>query len=174
MLLETQAVSRLALFFGTTWQVNGIAIGAILTSLVVANVVVEKSDIDRSPWGILAGLLLSLVGLYFVPWSKIPASTVVVGWLTAGLFAVPVFFAGLLFSGIFRRTSSPTSALAANMLGAVVGGLAENVSLVIGLNALLLIAFLAYSLAGVGIHDLSEPAATTSKIRGEKPLANSA
>lgn len=173
VLLETQAVSRLALFFGTTWQVNGIAIGAILSSLVVANIVVENTDIDRSRWGILAALLLSLLGLYFVPLTRIPASTVVVGWLTAGLFAVPVFFAGLLFSGIFRRTSSPSSALAANMLGAVVGGLAENLSLVIGLNALLLLAFLAYGLAGVGIRDLVEQAATISKFNRERPVTNS-
>jgi hypothetical protein len=62
-----------------------------------------------------------------------------------------VFFAGLLFSAEFRRTDSPAAALGANMLGAVVGGLLENASLVFGMNALLLIAACFYVLAGIGL-----------------------
>jgi hypothetical protein len=46
---------------------------------------------------------------------------------------------------------SPSAALGANMLGAVVGGLLENCSLIIGLRALLLLAFGLYVLAGVGL-----------------------
>src|SRR5438132_3367196 len=37
LLLETQVISRLALFFGTTWQVNGIVISALLIALLLAN-----------------------------------------------------------------------------------------------------------------------------------------
>src|SRR5438046_9995658 len=41
LLLETQAISRLALYFGTTWLVNSIAIGALLATLLLANVMIE-------------------------------------------------------------------------------------------------------------------------------------
>ena len=67
------------------------------------------------------------------------------------MFTVPVFFAGLLFASEFRVTDSPSAALGTNMLGAVIGGLLENLSLVIGLKALLLVAMALYVLAGIGL-----------------------
>ena len=155
LLLETQTVSRLALFFGTTWQVNGVAVASILTALVVGNLLVEKYGQRFNRWWILIGLLVALISVYLVPFSRIPGSTLAVGSVAAILFAVPVFFAGLLFAGEFRSTPSPSAALAANMLGAVFGGLMENLSLVIGLKALLLIAALFYLVAGLGLRNAS-------------------
>ncbi|HLW85305.1 MAG TPA: hypothetical protein VKR60_08840 [Candidatus Sulfotelmatobacter sp.] len=151
LLLETQTVSRLALFFGTTWRVNGVAIASVLTALVLANLMTEKyfSRLNRG-WS-LVGLLFALVCLYLVPFDRIPGSIAVVGSVAAVLFAVPVFLAGLLFAQEFRCTKSPSAALAANMLGAVVGGLMENLSLVVGLRALLLLAALFYAVAALGL-----------------------
>jgi hypothetical protein len=155
LLLETQVVSRLALYFGTTWQVNGIVIGAILSALLLANFVIEKR---QKPWPrtwMLAGILLGVVFAYFVPFSRIPWSAGFVGAVAAMIFAIPVFFAGLLFASEFRNADSPTTALAANMLGAVVGGLLENVSLITGLRALLIVAGLIYLAAGLGFRSLA-------------------
>jgi len=63
LLLETQVISRLALYFGTTWQVNGIVIAALLTALLSANMLIERSgDSIPRPWivtGLLAGLVLA-------------------------------------------------------------------------------------------------------------------
>ena len=73
------------------------------------------------------------------------------GSVAAILYAIPVFFAGLLFAREFRCAESPGPALAANMLGAVAGGLMENLSLVVGLKALLLIAAVFYLVAGIGL-----------------------
>jgi hypothetical protein len=39
--METQLVSRLALYFGTTWLVNCIALTGILTVLLLANFFVQ-------------------------------------------------------------------------------------------------------------------------------------
>ncbi len=162
LLLETQVVSRLALYFGTTWQVNGIVIAAILAALLVANHVTEKR---REPWPrswMLALLLAGVVVAYVFPFQRIPGSAAAVGALAAFIFAVPIFFAGLLFAAEFRSVDSPAAALGANMLGAVVGGLLENASLVIGMKALLLITAILYMLAGVGFRSLrtrSSPAA---------------
>jgi spermidine synthase len=151
LLLEAQVVSRLALYFGTTWQVNGIVIAAILAALLVANAVVEKqtNPLPR-PW-VLVGLLGGIVVAYVFPFSRIPGSATFVGGLAACVFAIPVFFAGLLFATEFQAAESPSAALGANMLGAVVGGLLENLSLIVGLKALLLIAFVLYVLAGWGL-----------------------
>jgi SAM-dependent methyltransferase len=154
LLLETQVVSRLALYFGTTWQVNGIVIAAILAALLIANYVTEKL---RQPWArswTLGFLLLGLAVAYFFPFHRIPGSAAAVGALAALIFAVPVFFAGLLFAAEFCSVDSPAAALGANMLGAVVGGLLENASLVIGMKALLLLAVVLYALAGVGFRGL--------------------
>ena len=154
LLLETQVVSRLALYFGTTWQVNGIVIAAILAALLLANYVIEK---QRAPWPrswTLTGILLGIAFAYLVPFSHIPGPAAWVGTVAAMVFAIPVFFAGLLFASEFRATDSPAAALAANMLGAVVGGLLENLSLITGMKALLLVAALLYVLAGVGLRGL--------------------
>ena len=151
LLLETQIVSRLALYFGTTWQVNGIVIAAILAALLFANYVTEKLG-DRLPrWWTLALLLAGIAFAYIFPFQRIPAAAAMVGMLAALVFAVPVFFAGLLFAAEFRLTESPAAALGANMLGAVVGGLLENTSLVFGMKALLVIAAILYAVAGVGL-----------------------
>jgi hypothetical protein len=77
--------------------------------------------------------------------------------VAAGVFAIPIFFAGLLFASEFRASDSPAAALAANMLGAVVGGLLENLSLITGMKALLLVAAVLYALAGFGFRGLSSP-----------------
>ena len=154
LLLETQVVSRLALYFGTTWQVNGIVIASILAALLIANYVTEKvlQPLPRS-WT-LTLLLLGILFAYIFPFHRVSGPAAAVGALAAFIFAVPVFFAGLLFAAEFRLTDSPAAALGANMLGAVVGGLLENASLVIGMKALLLLAAMLYVLAGIGLRGL--------------------
>jgi spermidine synthase len=154
LLLETQVVSRLALYFGTTWQVNGIVIAAILSALLLANFVIGR---QRRTWPrawSLVGILLGIACAYFVPFSRIPGSAAVVGAVAAAIFAVPIFFAGLLFATEFRCVESPAAALGANMLGAIVGGLLENLSLIIGMKALLVVAALLYALAAVGFRGI--------------------
>ncbi|HLJ88891.1 MAG TPA: hypothetical protein VKZ53_18880 [Candidatus Angelobacter sp.] len=151
LLLETQVISRLALFFGTTWQVNGIVISALLVALLLANLLVARvrHDIPRS-WTLLA-LLTGLALAYWLPLNRIPGAPAIAGAVATMVFTIPVFFAGILFATEFRVAASPSAALAANMLGAVAGGLLENLSLVFGMRALLLVAIVLYSLAGVGL-----------------------
>ena len=163
LLLETQVVSRLALYFGTTWQVNGIVIAAILSALLLANYVIEKQKVAWPRAGSVIGILAGIFIAYFVPFSRIPGSAATVGTTAALIFAIPIFFAGLLFASEFRSAESPAAALGANILGAVVGGLLENLSLIIGLKALLLIAALLYCLAAVGFRGM-----------GSRPVAASA
>jgi SAM-dependent methyltransferase len=165
LLLETQVVSRLALYFGTTWQVNGIVIAAILSALLLANFVIDRQNMEgrgserpHREWPrtwTVTGILLGIACAYFVPFARIPGSAALVGSFAAIIFAIPVFFAGLLFASEFRAVDSPAAALGANMLGAVVGGLLENLSLILGMKALLLVAALLYSLAALGFRGLT-------------------
>jgi spermidine synthase len=151
LLLETQVISRLALFFGTTWQVNGIVISALLAALLVANMAVERYGKRLSRLAIWSAMLAGLVLAYALPLNQIPGSPAIAGAVATAVFAVPVFFAGILFAVEFRAAASPSAALGANMLGAVVGGLLENLSLLFGMRALLLVAIILYGLAGIGL-----------------------
>ena len=151
LLLETQVISRLALFFGTTWQVNGIVISALLVALLLANLLVDRrrKPLPRS-WT-LAALLAGLLLAWWLPLNRIPGSPTFAGLVATAVFAIPVFFAGILFATEFRTAESPSAALGANMLGAVAGGLLENLSLLFGMRALLLVAIGLYCLAGIGL-----------------------
>lgn len=167
LLLETQVISRLALFFGTTWQVNGIVISALLAALLLANFAVDriKASIPRLP--VLIALLLGLLLAYALPLNQLAGTATRAGIIATIVFAIPVFFAGILFASEFRITSSPGAALGANMLGAVAGGLLENLSLVFGMRALLLVAMALYCLAGVGLRFRRRETLASSKIQSK-------
>lgn len=151
LLLETQVISRLALFFGTTWQVNGIVISALLVALLLANLLVDRSRKPVPRFWVLGGLVAGLAMAYALPLNRIPGSPAFAGAVATAVFAVPVFFAGILFASEFRSVKSPSAALGANMLGAVAGGLLENLSFIFGMRALLLVAIVLYGLAGIGL-----------------------
>ncbi len=137
MLLETQVISRLALYFGTTWQVNGIVISVLLTALLVANHIADHLPQFLSRIWIVLPLFAGLIAAYWIPFSRIPGPPAFVGAAVALVFSVPVIFAGLLFSLEFRSVATPGAALGANVLGAAIGGLLESLSLLSGMRALL-------------------------------------
>jgi SAM-dependent methyltransferase len=149
LLLETQVISRLALFFGTTWQVNGVVISAMLVALLLANALVERSSKLLSPGWNFGALLAGLAVAFWFPFERVGGSSAIVGTVAVVVFSVPVVFAGVLFASQFRNVESQSAALGANLLGAVAGGLMENFSLVFGMRALLLIAMGVYAGAGI-------------------------
>ena len=60
---------------------------------------------------------------------------------------LPIFFAGVIFAVNFSRSANPDHDFGSNIAGAVLGGLAENLSLVLGFRYLMLLAILFYILA---------------------------
>ena len=94
LLLETQIISRIALFFGTIWQVNGIVISALLIALLLANLIVERKQLAPKAW-IWAGLVASLMFAYWFPFDRITASSTVAGIVAICIFSIPVVFAGM-------------------------------------------------------------------------------
>ena len=150
-LLETRSITEMALLFGSTWMVNAAVIAAILVMILLANALVETAKIEN-PMPFYAMLGLSLLFNFFVP------SSAFLGWntalrvpLAALAAALPLFFAGVIFAAAFRRARSIETALGSNMVGAVLGGLFEYVSLALGIRALLLIAFAFYALSAVAL-----------------------
>jgi hypothetical protein len=125
-------------------------ISALLIALLTANVVVERMQARPRFW-VLALLLAALAFAYWFPFDRISAPSATVGIIAILVFSLPVCFAGILFASEFKLATSPSAALMANILGAVAGGLLESLSLIFGLRALLLVAIVLYSLAGIGL-----------------------
>jgi len=148
LLLETQLISRLALYFGTTWLVNCVALTAILLVLVLANLYVAHRGANRlEPYYAL--LILFLLGNYFFPWHALPYAARTVGVLLSIAYAVPVFFAGIIFTESFRCHAEKSAAFGANIVGSVAGGLAQNVSFIFGMKMLLIFASVFYASAAL-------------------------
>jgi hypothetical protein len=145
MLIETQAVVRMALLFGSTWTVNSVVFFAVLFMILAANIVVLKFKPERlAPCYI--GLLLMLLLNIFVPldfFLGISRPAQVAG--SCLLVCLPVFFAGVLFAVSFARSLEPERALGANIAGAMLGGLAEYCSMLLGFQHLLLVAIVFYA-----------------------------
>jgi hypothetical protein len=58
-----------------------------------------------------------------------------------------VFFAGVIFASVFRSSTQPGVDLGSNVAGIILGGLSEQLSLVIGFNYLILVAIAYYLLS---------------------------
>jgi hypothetical protein len=57
---------------------------------------------------------------------------------------LPIFFAGLIFSTTFRQASNPSSFFGANLIGAMIGGFSEYLSMVTGNHNLMFLIIGAY------------------------------
>ena len=163
LLLETQLVSRLALYFGTTWLVNCVALTAILLVLVLANFYVSMRRSEHLlPYYVV--LVLFLLGNYFFPWHTLPYAARTVGVLLSLAYAVPVFFAGIIFTESFSRHAEKSAAFGANIVGAVAGGLAQNLSFIFGMKVLLIFASVFYlSALFFGVREGAEQVMATNE-----------
>ena len=144
MLVETKSVTEMSLLFGSTWTVNLLVFSSILVVVLLANLVVmRRSELPTIP---LFGFLLgSLFVAYSVPASRLLVLGTVGQWVVGGLMvALPVFFAALIFSTLLGRRTDGTRALAYNLLGAIIGGVLEYSSMVIGIKGLYVLAAALY------------------------------
>jgi hypothetical protein len=149
LLIETKAVTTLALIFGSTWIVNSIVIGAILTMILVANLLMERLSGTMFPW-LYTSLFASLFLNFYFPFSalsqyswglRLSISSLIVG--------LPILFAALIFAKAFAVVQSPSVSLASNLLGGLVGGLLEYLDMWVGLKWLNILALALYVLSAV-------------------------
>ena len=148
LLLETRSITGFALLFGTTWIVNAIVFAGVLLVVLAA---VEVTRRWRTPplidlYAALAGALLLAGLLPTRAAARLPGGP---ACGRGGRGRVPADLRA-------RTSSSPSgsprprtrrSAFAANLLGAMVGGCLEYLSLIVGYQALLLLAALLYGCA---------------------------
>jgi hypothetical protein len=131
LLLETKAVTQLALLFGATWIVNSIVIGAFLVMALAANALAGTFRVPVVAINGLSGGAKFLIG--------------------GGWAALPVFFSGLVFSSSLQRFGRPAEVLGVNLFGAVLGGLLENAVMIGGTPILELLALGMYVASAVAL-----------------------
>jgi Spermine/spermidine synthase domain len=147
LLLETKNIVQFALLFGTTWFVNALVIGGVLVA-VFAAVEVSRHVVIRRPALLYLLLLAALVVAWAVPPSALLALSPVPRFVVAVIIAfAPIFLANMVFAQRFRGTADATTAFGANLLGAMIGGILEYLSLIVGYRWLLVLVAVLYGLA---------------------------
>jgi hypothetical protein len=152
MLLETKAITELGLLFGSTWNVVSVVILAILFMAYLGNLCILKGFKLQIKTG-LVFLILSLIGGYYFG-AKVPEyfGLRISQLILPLLLTLPIFFSGLVFSRYLREKDvSINSAMASNLIGALVGGLLEYNALYLGYRGLYLLALVMYLLAILGL-----------------------
>ncbi|MGA8761630.1 MAG: hypothetical protein WB562_01970 [Candidatus Sulfotelmatobacter sp.] len=150
LLLETKGVTELSLLFGATWITNTVVISSFFVMAMAANLTVMFCSVSYGLSYILLFLSLALAG--FCPYPLLDGLPLPLKILAAGaLTALPVFFSGLVFSRSFQRCTQPAQALGMNLLGAVVGGVLENLVMVGGTVVLGEMAMILYGIAAASL-----------------------
>jgi SAM-dependent methyltransferase len=143
LLLETKFVTEMSLLWGATWLTSAVVFGSILVTILLATLAAQRHPL---PWRVaFPGLVASLLAVHTMPArmllsvrfaSRLAGSAIFVG--------APIFFAATCFAILFEAREDSDRAFGWNLLGAVAGGLAEFLSMIVGLKALGLVALAAY------------------------------
>jgi len=158
MLLETKSIIQFALLWGSTWVVASLTIAAVLVMALVANWTVAHVEIRR-PRLVGAVLLALLAFNYVVPVGTLAFDSRAVESVVYSILVFsPIFCAGLLFGSSIKRSPDVTIDYGANLLGAMVGGVAEYLSLLMGFQFLLLLVA-AFYVAALATRRAAAPAA---------------
>ena len=147
MLLETKSIVQFALLFGTTWFVNALVTAGVLVA-VFAAVEVSRRVTIRRPVPLYGALLAALFIAWLVPLHSLLSLSVIPRFIVAVLVSfTPIFIANLVFAQRFRDTGDSTVAFGANLIGAMVGGILEYTSMILGYRWLLIMVAVLYGLA---------------------------
>jgi len=98
--------------------------------------------------------------------SILSTSTIIKLLMSLLFVGTPIFFAAICFALLFRDSEATDLAYGWNVLGAVIGGLIEFFSMLIGLKALTLVALVSYVIAVVVRSPFSVVRATDIGERG--------
>jgi spermidine synthase len=150
LLMETKSVTQFALLVGSTWQTNSLVFTVILAMILAANIYVARR-LRLPPVQYLYGLLIAvLVASYAWPISRWQLAPGLGSYLAAAIYlGIPILLAAIIFAVAFRKARLGSEALASNLLGAIVGGTLEYLSLALGMRALSLLAAAMYLAAFV-------------------------
>jgi uncharacterized membrane protein YphA (DoxX/SURF4 family) len=97
-----------------------------------------------------AALLIALAVNLVVPLDTILGFAPALQVVTASVLVfTPILFAGIIFAAELSRSTDPDRDMGANIAGAILGGFAENLSMLIGFQYLVLVAAGFYGLSAV-------------------------
>jgi hypothetical protein len=126
-----------------------VVVAGVLLMVLAANMLAMRMSRFR-PW-LYAPLIVTLLLLYFVKRDSVLALSFDERLLWSLLVVpLPIFFAGLIFSTTFRQASNPSSFFGANLIGAMIGGFSEYLSMIMGNQNLMFVIVGAY-LVSLGI-----------------------
>jgi SAM-dependent methyltransferase len=145
LLIETRALMQLALHLGATWSINSAVFAGVLIMALFSTLIAARLKSRALPVFAYVALGLFLAVCAAVPASALSALSFVprvsLSVITSSL---PLLASGILFSIGIARSGSADRALASNLLGAMVGGLIEYSSMLLGVHALVPLAAVFY------------------------------
>ena len=151
LLLETRGISVLMILAGSTWSVSAAIFSGVLIMSLLATVWsyrIREYLSKRIPWEYYILLFGFLLLNYFIPVSYLVGlSKPVRVILGALMLSLPLFASGVVFASSLSRVGNADRVLASNLLGALLGGLVEYVSMVTGFRYLLIPAAMFYFIA---------------------------
>ena len=146
-LLESAAIVRLTLLFGSTWIVTSVVFSSALLTVFAGNFLVMKR---WAPPMVVAGvgLIAALAANAMIP----PSSLLAFDRLTRTLFAatmigIPVLCTSIGFSRMFASERMPGHALGINLIGAMCGGIFEYLSMWLGMRSIWYVLMAVYATA---------------------------
>jgi hypothetical protein len=145
LLVETSMVTEMNLLFGTLWRTNAIVFCSILFALLASTLFSAWRRVDAR-WALI-GVTLSLVAVAYLPLRRLaPAGDISRILYAAFVCGLPVFCAGFAFADRFAARTDAERAFGWNIIGAVLGGLLEFLTMLLGLHALFLVGAVLYLL----------------------------
>jgi len=146
LLLEAKSVIQFSLLFGTTWINNSLVFLSVLLLVLLAN---WTAQIIKSEKLIIISFLLLFVSCMIIIAYPIANLLTVESYLSRFILAsliifLPIYFANLIFSSLFRTLPMAECYFGWNLVGATLGGLLEYFSMAWGYNSLAYIVLLCY------------------------------
>ena len=155
MLIEAFGISKGAVLFGSTWQVNTVVVSGVLLMVLGANFLASKlPNIPRIY--IYPLILLATAVLYQFPYEYLFTFDTLTRAGVYGLLApLPLFFSGYCFARAYTDSNNRSAALGVNLFGALIGGMVQLSSYAFGIRSAVLFAGVAYLLAAIArmLHD---------------------
>lgn len=147
LLLETKSLIQFFLIFGATWIVNALVFSGILISILIANLMICIFDFKKPVLFFLLLLSSLLLQIIFPFDSLLKIQNLFIRYIAASLvFFSPIFFANLVFGFLFKGTPRAASAFGWNIIGVMIGGALEYLSIAIGYRSLTIVILGLYSI----------------------------
>src|SRR5262249_52400806 len=135
---------RMALIFGSTWIVTSVAVILVLLAALASNVIVQRFA-SPSIFAVIGLVAVSILLNYAVDIHCYLVLAEPIRTSLAGLQVyLPMLGSSLLFGRLFQRSGKSSYDLGMNILGALFGGMLEYISLVIGIQAVYLLALILF------------------------------